>query len=535
VSPPTGSRRAVIATAGTVLVLGVAFLLAPPMGTDLSAQQARADFARHYGTAPVDLRWYGGTVQYGYSLFSQFLMAALTPRLVGTLAAVVSALALTYLLIRAGAARPVLGGILGAVLAIGNLASGRITFALGLAFGTLALATLAGPLPADRLSSGRGRLPGGWWALRLVSAGVLAALATWASPVAGLFVGLVGAAMILAAPTTPRTLRAGIALCAGAVVALLPMTLFGDGGKQLYTAESMRINVAIALAVVFLVPARYRVVRTGAGLTVLLLVAAYYVPSPIGFNAARLPMLYAIPVLAALAAVDWRWLTAVLLVLVWWQPPVVVSDLTHAGSAESRSGFYRPLASELAQLGPIGRIEVVPLREHWESSYVGSAVPLARGWERQVDVARNPLFYTATLSAGDYLDWLRRNAVSYVAVAPDSQPDRYALTEAAVVDSGQSYLREVWRDAHWRLYAVADPAPLVSAPGRLVSSAADRVVFDAAAPGTVLVRIRWTRWLSTAGGCAYPGPDGWTSVRVPAAGRYTVSSAVTSGASCTGS
>ena len=45
------------------------------------------------------------------------------------------------------------------------------------------------------------------------------------------------------------------------------------------------------------------------------------------------------------------------------------------------------------------RIEESPLRvvvepaSHWSSAYLSARVPLARGWERQVDAAVNPQFY----------------------------------------------------------------------------------------------------------------------------------------------
>src|SRR5688572_31748854 len=77
--------------------LAVLFLLGPPLGTDLSAQQARADFFAAAGLTPVDLRWYGGTVQYGYSLVTPFVMTALGTRVTGVLAAVIATLALAEL------------------------------------------------------------------------------------------------------------------------------------------------------------------------------------------------------------------------------------------------------------------------------------------------------------------------------------------------------------------------------------------------------------------------------------------------------
>jgi hypothetical protein len=384
-------RRVIGLTAAAAAALAVAYLLLPLAGTDLAAQVARANFAGKHGSRPIDFSWYGGIDQYGYSIFTGALGGLLGVRPVGAVAAVVSAVGLAYLLIRSGARRALLGGILGAVVSVGNLVSGRTTFAVGVALGTLALCALA--MPANR------------W-VRLVPGTVLAVLATWASPVAGLFIGVAGAALLLA-----RWRLESLVLCLAPAAALIPVAvLFSDGGEQPYTAEAMRVNVALAVAVLLLVP--HRVIRVAAALSVVLLLCAYYVRSPIGSNAIRLSMLYSVPVVAGYATLSWRWLVAALAALVWWQSPVMTSDLVRAGSAESERSFYQPLIDELAGRAPIGRVEVVPLRDHWESAYVAPAVPLARGWLRQVDVDRNPLFYRDDLDPGGYADWLRSNAVS---------------------------------------------------------------------------------------------------------------------------
>lgn len=127
---PLLTGRAWLPAAGTALLLAAAFLLAPPMGTDLAAQVARAEFADRYA-APVDLGWYGGVDQYGYSLFVARLAAWTGPRPLGAVAAVLAAGALGWLFARHRARRPVLAGVLGAVVLVGNLVSGRITFAVG--------------------------------------------------------------------------------------------------------------------------------------------------------------------------------------------------------------------------------------------------------------------------------------------------------------------------------------------------------------------------------------------------------------------
>ncbi|MGA4729974.1 hypothetical protein ACPB67_21350 [Micromonospora taraxaci] len=523
---PFGRRTGWTTATGVAVVLAVAFLVAPRMGTDLAAQVARAEFADRYGATPIDLGWYGGVNQYGYSLFTARLGALIGMRPLGAVAAVLGAFALAWLFARNRARRPLLAGVLGAVVLVGNLASGRITFAVGLTFGLLALCAVSAERPPRTA--------------RLALAAVCAALATAASPVAGLFTGLAGAALLLAAlrrgdgpgRALPGGWRAEGPLAEGFVLAVAPAVtlapiafLFGNGGTQPYSAESMRINVALAVLVAVLVPRRRRVLRVGAALTVLLLVAAYYVPSPIGSNALRLPLLFALPVLAGYAPLPGPWLAGLLAATVWWQSPVMTSDVTRAGAPESSPAFHRPLVEELQRRQPLGRVEVVPLRDHWESAYLPPTVPLARGWERQVDSDRNALFYDGTLNAQTYERWLHDEAVTYVAIAPDAPADRWGRDEAAMIRAGLPYLQEVWRDTTWRLYAVADPTPLVGAPGQLVASDRGSVRLTAA-PGDVPVRVRWSRWLSLTGpdGCVRPGADGWTEVRVRAAGDYTISS-----------
>jgi hypothetical protein len=516
-------RTALLVATGTALLLGLAYLLAPKMGTDLSAQVARANFFRSYGFRPIDFRWYAGVNQIGYSLTTPALMAAIGSRVLGVVASIIFTPAATYVLIRTRAPRPVLGGAMFGVMAIGNIASGRITFAAGLAFATLAVAVALSPAA---------RLP------RLIAVGALALLSTVTSPIAGLFLGLAAAAWLLADGTwagkrfKPGPELATTLVMGGfAALGLIPMQIFSDGGTEPFSAAQMRYNVAITLAVILIVPA-YRVLRIAAGLTIALLFFALYVPTAIGSNSIRLPMLFAFPIIVAYSS--WRkWAVVVALAAIWWwQAPIVVGDITQAGSPETKAAFYQPLLGELRTLGPLGRIEVVPLRDHWESSYVADAVPLARGWLRQVDTIRNPLFYTSTpVTAAQYGDWLRANAVQYVAFTPDQPLDVYARTEAAVVSAHPSYLREVWHSAQWQLFQVSDPDPFVTG-GTLVSVGPTTVTLDTDAAGPATVRVRYSRWLTVTGGaCVAAGTDGWSTIRAPRAGRYTISSAL-SGTSC---
>jgi hypothetical protein len=156
-------------------------------------------------------------------------------------------------------------------------------------------------------------------------------------------------------------------------------------------------------------------------------------------------------------------------------------------------------------------------------------VPLARGWLRQADIARNPLFFHdipgakgtgVTLTADSYRTWLATMSVQFVAV-PDAKLTWSSQPEADLVKTGLPYLSEIWRGEHWTLYRVADAEPIVA---NLVSQDATSVTFLADSPGNVVVRVRYYRWLTASGGAVVAGTGPWTLVRVPDAGRYTLTS-----------
>ncbi|QSB17211.1 hypothetical protein JQS43_09275 [Natronosporangium hydrolyticum] len=550
-----------LVTGALAVALVVAWLLAPPMGTDLSAQVARADFFAEHGWAPVDFRWYGGVVPYGYSMVSPPLMAWLGPRPVGAIAAVVSALALVVLLRRTGAPRPLLGGVLGAVGFAGNLVSGRVTFALGVAFGLLALVALTGHGPQLR---------------RWTGALVLAAVAAAASPVAGLFVGLAGVALLCHGwrrrdptpgggtrpvvwrgsfrPTDPAL--GGLMLIAGSGVPVLVMGgWFGTGGWMNMSAADLWQAVVASLVVALLVP--HRVVRAGALLSAAGVAAAYLVPTPVGLNATRLAALFALPLVGAYAMVPqwvwigWRltrsalgrfihrahgwqlrrpvgWLTAVLAGLAVWQPPVVFQDLARAGDPTAAPEHYAALREELAGRQLEGRVEVVPTVNYWEAAHLDTA-PLARGWLRQADLDRHPLFFDGTLDADSYQQWLTDNGVAYV-VLPQGPVSWVGRPEAELIDEGLPYLDPVWEDDDWVLYKVIDAPAILEGPATLLEMTPQSVVFEVTeADAEVLLRVWWSRRLAIVGdgeACLTAAGE-WTEVQVAEPGEYEVLGVVT--------
>jgi hypothetical protein len=605
-----GSTLAAAAWAplAVAVALGAGFLAAPALGTDLSAQVTRAEFFAAHGWAPVDFGWYGGVSPHGYSVVTPPLMAwlgggTLGPRLLGVLAVLLGTAAFTALLVRTSAIRPALGGALGAACMVGNLVSGRITYALGVAVGLCALVALTSARP---------------W-VRYGVAPAVAALAAATSPVAGLFVGLAGtawaisgllprpsdrperdqaardraardraardrAAVAAVAATTvtaaatasaavhtdasatgagvsgagvtgadgpgvpvPRPSRVGEGLCLAASAAVPPVamaTLFGAGGWMNISRWDTARAAGAALVVALLVsrPA----VRIGAVLAALGVLAAYAVHTPVGLNATRLSAMFALPVLVAYGRVPGRGratsaalLALVLATVAVWQSPVVVADLRAVGDPAARPGYFRQLTDELARRAPVGRVEVVPLANYWESAYVPPTAPLARGWLRQADLAHHALFFDGTLEAGSYERWLRHNGVGYVALA-DATPSWVGRAEAALIRGGLPYLTRVWRGGPWTLYEVSgEPSVAPGAPGpsRLVASSPGGVTLDAPAAGDVLVRVRFSRWLTVrepgrpagtakaTNACLRRDGD-WTVLAVRRPGRYEVTSSL---------
>ncbi len=80
--------------------------------------------------------------------------------------------------------------------------------------------------------------------------------------------------------------------------------------------------------------------------------------------------------------------------------------------------------------------------------------------------ATTPLFYGHALTAARYRTWLHSLGVRFVAV-PDVALDPSGAQEAELIAGGLRYLRLVFRSAHWRVYAVVDPSPVVQGTATL--------------------------------------------------------------------
>jgi hypothetical protein len=478
-------------------VAAAAYLVVAPLSADLAAQEYRADL----GLVLWDNGWYGGHHMPGYSVLFPPLASLLGPRLVGALSAVAAAALFERLVRDTDGARP--AALWFAVGTATTLITGRLTFALGLAIG------LGAVLAAARARHG--------WAC------VLAALASLASPVAGVFVALAAAAWWL-----ERRRWWPVALAASGVLPAAALALaFPEGGSFPFVGSSFWPALAAAIAVAVVVPRDARVVHIGVGLYVLAMVASFVLETPMGGNVVRLGALFAGPVVAALL---WRrsrrtvYLLA--LPLLYWQWVAPVDDWVRAaGDASVHERYYDGLLGFFAaQGGAPFRVEIPFTDNHWESRWVAPHVPLARGWERQVDRDRNAVFYDdRPLTPARYRRWLDDNAVRFVALA-DAPIDYSAAREAQLVRDGLPYLREVWHDAHWRVFAVAGARPLGAGAARVTALGPERVGLDAGRAGVVDLRVHFTPyWRIAAGrGCVGEGPGGWTRVRVDAPGAVAI-------------
>jgi hypothetical protein len=490
---PTSRRAAGRRAAPALLAAALAavYLIWSPRSLDLADALTRVKLFDVEGFGIWDNWWYAGHHTPGYSVLFGPVGAALGPQLAAAIAAVGTAALFEPLAHDHFGERAWVGALWFAAGTSIDLFTGRLTFALGL------LPAVAAVLA---LSRGHPR-----------AAGVLCVLTAVTSPVAALFTALAGLAYAVGRRVSgaPGVL-AGIAI---AVASLAPIAVlaivFPEGGTEPFAFSALWPIPVTAVILVALLPRDAVTLRAGVVLYAIGCVLAYAIPTAVGGNAVRLGVLAAGP-LAAL--VLWRRRPVALLVLaiplLYLQVQAPVRDVAGAqGDPATTAAYYRPLLDFLArQSGPPFRIEIPFTADHWEAYEVAPRFPLARGWERQLDVGDNALFYDGRLNPASYHAWLRRDAVRFVAVA-DASLDYSARAEVALIDRGLPYLRLVWRSRHWRVYAVRDPTPIVE--GALLRAlGADSLTIDARAPGSVYVRVRFTPYWALSGGQGCVTPDG---------------------------
>ncbi|HUA04360.1 MAG TPA: hypothetical protein VMB27_10685 [Solirubrobacteraceae bacterium] len=479
-------------------VISAAYLVIAPKSEDLAAHLLRAKLFATQGFGIWNNWWYAGHNIPGYSVLFPPIAAAITPQLAGAIAATVTAALFEALAHRRFGEDAWLGASWFGVATSTSLFTGRLTFAFGL------MPAVGSALALQRRRYGL--------------AVALAFLTPLASPVGALFSALAGGAQAVAAYTKERKIKPalpGVTVVIASAVPVLALAIaFPEGGVEPFAFSAFWPIVVISIAALLVIPRGDVALRAGVVLYVIGCIAAFAIASPVGSNVTRLAPLLAGP----LAALLW-WpqpgrrtaaLLAVVLPLLYlqWQAPV--RDIRTADdNAEVTAAYFRPLIAYLSrQSDQPFRIEIPFTLFHWEAYLMAPEFPLARGWERQLDIRYNPLFYDRDLTPAKYEAWLHQVAVRYVAVS-DKDLDYSAKQEVALIDHGLPYLDLVFHTRQWRVYAVRDPTPIVQGAATLTDLGSDWLEVDGLRSGTAIVRVHYSPyWAITEGdGCVGPYGD----------------------------
>ncbi len=490
-----------------------------PQVGDLAAQVFRTELFQRGGLAIWNGSWYGGHYTLTYSVLFPPLAALLGPRLVGAIAVIASSYFFDRLVRdRWGdAARWATLWFAAGVVTL--LADGQLTFALGVSFGLASLRALQ-----------LHRTP---WALAAAAACALS------SPVAAVF--LAGVVIAGTPPRERRTHLAAIwAACLALALVIIPNLAFPESG-QFPFAFSSYVAIPLWCGGALFVTRRLAEERQLRRVLIAYVLAATVLvlaPNPVGGNAVRLGALFGGPLLAAvmlahrprLSRASMLLLSLVLAGGLYWQVTASVSQIARSvGDPSTASTYFTPLATWLrGHDGTAARIEVPPTANHWESAYLAPGFELARGWLRQLDTTRDDVFYDgeAALTDRAYRAWLHANAIRYVAL-PDAPLDYSSVGESRLILSNPPYLEPRWSDAHWRVYEVRDPAPLVqpldSGAAHIRSVGHSGFALDVTRPGEFLVRVAFTPYWSIerGSGCLLRHGE-WTLARASHPGIFRV-------------
>jgi hypothetical protein len=496
--------------------IAAVWLMVRPHTVDMAAHTFRAELFGEEGFTLWNGLWYGGHHTPAYSVLFPPLAWLLGPWVAGALATVAAAAVFEPLARGRWGERARWGALWFGIGTGAMLFTGRLPFAMGVAFGLAALLAL------QRRRTGFA-----------VAAAVASGLA---SPVAALFLTLAAVAWALGAREKGvRALEGQAARRSAlivAVAAFLPPALlaaaFPEGGYMPFDLTTYAPIPAMAVAALLVLPREERGLRIGAVIYALATTFALVVQTPMGSNAVRLGALFALPVLLCAAApprAPVRRAAFYLMVsaLIFWQWSSAGRDFLASQNEPSADvSYYKPVLDFLARQRPEdGRVEIPFTRSHWEAAVVAPHFPLARGWERQLDAGRNPLFYAGILSNFTYANWLAEHAVRFVAL-PDVKPDVSAFKERGLIERDPPYLRLIRRLPHWRIYLVTLPHPMVipaaGAVIRLTRIDSDEVELNAHTAGRALVRVRWSPYWRVDGGCVERAGD-WTRVIAGHPGR----------------
>jgi hypothetical protein len=507
-------REAVLAAGAAASLAALLFWLGPP-GNDLAAHVYQRTVFLHDGFQLWNNFWYGGRYSFvTYSVLYYPLAALFGIKALAIISIGIAALAFAVVVCRQWGPMARWSSRTFAVVWAGLVISAAFPFALGIAFGLLAI-----------------------WALQTGKRwqfGVLAVLTVAASPLAflllAIFLAGVGLGMRerghrLLAPTL---ILAGVGLCQ-----FLVTRAFADGGRYPFSLFEL-VSIMIFCTVGGLLTWRVDHARTirwffvayGAASLV-----AFSVTSPLGENIARVRFA-ALPIAVLILSLRaWKPLPVAALVLVlaasWNLSPHAWSITRSANEhAASQPEYWQPAVNYLSRhLTPSYRVESVDTAGHWAAAYLPRAgIPLTRGWFRQDDFPQNEVLYDR-LDGRTYLRWLRSLGVRYV-VLTDAPTDYSSKQEALLIRSGRSGLKPVFRGEHMTIYSVPKPRRMITGTGmaEVVELAQTHMTVNVGSPGNYRIAVRyspyWTAADSTA--CVTKGDDGMIRLESPSQGRVTL-------------
>jgi hypothetical protein len=510
VSPLT--REALLA--GFVASALSAFLLwAGPPGIDLAGHVYQRVLFLRDGFSLWNNFWYAGRYSFiTYSILYYPLAGLIGIKLLALASIATAALAFAIVLGRQWGSTARASSRSFAVVWAGTALSAAFPFALGAALGLLAL-----------------------WALqdrRRGLFGVLALLALAASPLAfallalfllGIGIGRIGERSQLVIP-------AAIIVGAGLVEFMLFRVFPGGGTFPFSTAELIPAVVFCVLGVVTTWRVeRARPLRYFFVVYLAACIAAFVVPSQLGENIERVRYAALPLAVLALSLRAWRPLRLALPVLVLaaiWNTTPLAANFTHASADPSAErAYWQPAIAYLHDhLTPSYRVEAVDTAGHWPAVYLPEAkIPLARGWYRQDDFPENKILY-GKFGVSAYLTWLRSLGVRYVVLA-DAPPDYSSRAEAALLRSGHSGLRRVFRAAQLTVFAVPHPRPLVTGPhpARVERLGETSMTVWLGGGGTYRVAVRYSPYWHAPTGCIIRGGDGMLRFAAAAPGPVKLS------------
>lgn len=508
-------ERAWLAPTVFAVLNAIAVIVVSPGVNDIWAALARESAVGHGVGLTYWFSWFGGAATpASYSVLEPYVSHLIGVRTLAALATV-ACTPLAWLALRR-TRRAEAAVWLATVLAGANLWSGRAPFLFGIAFAVAALVMLQ-----------RRRTT---WTV------VFAMLAGLGSPVSGAFLALALAGLFLAEPALRRACAITLAALGASLVVVA--VAFGNPGAEHFTlVEAGSCALPFVLYLLTRPPAALRMTLWISLLACPLL---YLIPNGLGANFQRFAWYCLPPVVVACAGRRLRVAAVAILPALAFGAYQTSTDMIEATEPSASLQYYTTLAAELDRIGPPlrdQRLEVVDDGTHTAAFTLLDHAMLARGWETQEDTALNPVLYAPTLDAVSYKIWLQDNAVGFVAISHVQGGQSYEYTLVAKHTPG--YLHPVWRDQSWTLYRVARSDFIVNRPVRVTDFSQAKLELRVPCRCTFTVRVHYSRYLTATlqGQRTGTVPQatlsddglGWTVMRTPRPGTYTLTGSLTGG------